>query len=371
MSIRINRTQAERLVRAAAIEADRGPLDPAWSKKVECLSQLCEVGISKTHIAFLGTSMIAKAMRPDVDLFAIKPQHARDNPNAFSARSLCHAVLVPIAADLAFSIGVTGREPLNNQPYFRMTRLGDDTPVHPRGRAAFDYMVELVSELQEIATKEEARASLVAFIAVRRKYQRRYAVPLGESTITAEGLTVAIRTLVQNDSENGRRAQAAVAGLMDAFAGPDRVNSGRINDPSRRHPGDVCVRAADDPDAWEKAFEVRDKPVTISDVQIFGKKCIEMGVREVAVVAIAETQASLDDASLSEWANELGVGVTLFTDWESVVDQALFWARDPKPIVASRAIGFIHGRLIAVEATPAAVSLWVQLTQRPCADQPD
>src|SRR5690606_2457501 len=108
------------------------------------------------HIAFLATAMLAKAVDRRADLFAIKPTHAPGNLNAFSARTLCHSVIVPLAAELGFSIGVTGREPLNNQPYFRMTRLGDDTPVHPGGRAAFDYMVELVRELT--ALKDEALA---------------------------------------------------------------------------------------------------------------------------------------------------------------------------------------------------------------------
>ena len=364
MSIKINKTQAAILLRTAATEADLGQFDSIWFKKVERLSQLCEVGVSKTHIAFLGTAMIAKAMRLDVDLFAIKPLHAKNNPNAFSARTLCHSVLVPLAADLAISIGVTGREPLNNQPYFRMTRLGDDTPVHSGGRAAFDYMVKLIDELQTLSTKEDARAALVAFIAERRRHQPRYTAATGETLITAGTLSSAIRALIQAGSESGRRAQAAVAGLMDAFAGPDRVESGRINDPSRRHPGDVCVRAVDDPDTWEKAFEVRDKPVTASDVKIFANKCIDMGVREAAIVAIADSQASLDDTKLSEWANELGMGMTLFTSWESIVDQTLFWAGEPKSTVARRAVGFIHDRLIAVETTPEAVSLWAQLTHQ-------
>jgi hypothetical protein len=55
----------------------------------------------------------------------IKPNLARANANAYSARTLCHTVLVPLAAELGFNIGVTGREPLDNQPYLRMTRLGE------------------------------------------------------------------------------------------------------------------------------------------------------------------------------------------------------------------------------------------------------
>jgi hypothetical protein len=75
------------------------------------------------------------------------PNLARANANAYSARTLCHTVLVPLAAELGFNIGVTGREPLNNKPYLRMTRLGDDTPVHQGGRAPFLFMLELVEEL--------------------------------------------------------------------------------------------------------------------------------------------------------------------------------------------------------------------------------
>ena len=364
MSIRINKTEATALLRAAAAEAERGDLDEDWFRKVEVLSRLCEEGGSKTHIAFLGTAMIAKAIRLDVDLFAIKPRHAGENRYAYSARTLCHGVLVPVAADLGISVGVTGREPLNNQPYFRMTRLDDGTPVHRRSRAAFDEMVRLVTELEAVSTQEEARAVLAAFVAVRRQYQPRYAMPEGEATIGPEALPAAIHALVRDASEHGRRAQAAVAGLMDAFAGPERVESGRINDPSRRHPGDVCVRAADDPDAWEKAFEVRDKPVALSDVQIFGIKCLDMEVREAAVVVVADGQAALDHERLSDWSAEMGVGMTVFMNWDSIVDQALFWSGDPKPVTALRAVGYIHERLIAVEASPRSVELWAQLTGR-------
>ena len=361
MGLRIDKGRAAFLVRAATAEAKQGRADPAWVEKVEKLSQLCEGGAPKTHIAFLGTAMIAKATHPDADLFAIKPTHARGNPNAFSARTLCHSILVPLAAELGFSIGVTGREPLNNQPYFRMTRLGDGTPIHPRGRAAFDYMVELVEELQALSTEGEAHKALVAFIAERFRHQPRYIPPQGETVITPTGLARAVAALVRNESENGRRAQAVVAGLMDAFAGPKRVESARVNDPSRKHPGDVCVRHIEDPNIWEKALEVRDKPVSVSDIQIFARRCMEMGVREAAIVAVSEFQPPLDTASLADWAADFGIGVTVFPNWESIVDQALFWSAHPKPVTAGRAVKFIHRRLIEVEAKPAAIELWLEL----------
>ena len=360
--MKIDKKLATDILRTEAANAESESVSGSWSERVEQLSQLCEEGVSKTHIAFLGTAILAKSVNHTADLFAIKPSHARDNPNAFSARTLCHGVLVPLSAELGINLGVSGREPLNNQPYFRMTRLDDDTPVHSGGQAAFDYMVSLVHELQNISDEAEAYAALRAFIAVRRKYQPRYVDHEGDRAITSDDLLRAIETLVRDNAEGGKRAQAVVAGLVDVFATPDRVESGRINDPSRKYPGDVCVALHSDPDQWEKAIEVRDKPVAASDVQIFGKKCADMGVREAALVMVSEQQEQLDDAALAAWADGFGIGLTLFYGWVNFVDQVLYWSELPKPVGASRAIGFIHDRLINVEASPDAVALWQSLT---------
>ncbi|EKO39502.1 MAG: SacI restriction endonuclease [Solidesulfovibrio magneticus str. Maddingley MBC34] len=359
--MKIDKASAAALVREEAAKSVGSSLGKEWIKKSEELSRLCEEGVSKTHIAFLGTAMLAKAMNGRADLFAIKPDHAPDNPNAFSARTLCHTVLVPLAAELGFSIGVTGREPLNNQPYFRMTRLDDGTPVHAGGKAAFDYMMSLVRELQNLETEDEAREALCAFIAVRRGYQPRYVTHNGDLSISPEKLTSIIKEFVRQNAEGGKRAQAVVAGLLDVFAGVERVESGRINDPSRKYPGDVCVRSSESPGVWEKAIEVRDKPVAASDVQIFGNKCVAMGVREAALVMVSDRQQLLDVQALAKWADNLGIGLTLFQGWEIFVDQALFWATMPKPEAARLAVGFIHQRLVTVEALPEAIVLWERL----------
>ena len=364
MPIEISRSLAEAILRAEAGKSEKDPHDPAWIERVEHLSLLCmQKGGSKTHIAFLGTAMLAKATDHRVDLFAIKPRHAPSNPGSFSARILCHGVLVPLSAELGFSLGVSGREPLNNQPYFRMTRLDDGTPVHANGKVAFGYMLELIRMLQALPDENEARAALRAFIKVRRFHQPSYAIFDGPTPISPAHLVAAVSAFVLDDSENGRRAQAIVAGMMDVFAGPERVESGRINDPSRRYPGDVCVRSIDNPLVLEKAIEVRDKPVSESDVRIFGRKCTDMGVHEAALVMVAINQPALDGEMLAVWANKIGIGITLFYTWDSFVDQALFWAGKSKPIAAARAVGFIHQRLVAVEASTTAVNLWLSLAQ--------
>lgn len=361
--MKIDRKKAAEVVRTAAASAESSEalLQP-WIEKVEKLSALCKEGTPQTHIAFLGTAILAKSVNTRADLFAIKPKHARGNPNAFSARSLCHSVLVPLSAELGISLGVSGREPLNNQPYFRMTRLDDGTPVHPSGQEAFDYMLVLVRELQDFSDESEARDALAAFIAVRRRYQPRYEDYGADTQITSAQLIDAIGLLVRDNAEGGKRAQAAVAGLVDVFASPARVESGRINDPSRKHPGDVCVASTDEDSAWEKAIEVRDKPVSLADVQIFAKKCADMGVREAAVIMVSAGQQPLDGESLSAWADEsYGIGLTLFFGWEGFVNQVLYWSVLPKPVGATRAVGFIYDRLVNVEASPESVALWQRL----------
>lgn len=359
--MRIDPRLAERVLRDEAALAETGPVDGAWLEKIEKLSELCERADIRTHIAFFGAALIAKSASRRADLFAIKPEHAPDNPNAFSARSLCHGVLVPLAAELDISLGVTGREPLNNQPYFRMVRLDDGTPVRASSRPPFEYMLELVREVDGAETEQEAREALRAFIAVRRRYQPTYADALGDVAISPDALKRAVKALVAENSEGGRRAQAVAAGLFDVFAGPERIESGRINDPSRKYPGDVCVRTAADPDQWEKAVEVRDKPVRAADVQIFGAKCIAMGVREAAVLMASEAQPRLDEAALAAWAAERGLSLTLFHGWDGFIDQVLFWSELPKPAAASAAIEHVRARLVTVEASPAAVESWQRL----------
>ena len=65
---------------------------------------------------------------------------------------------------------------------------------------------------------------------------------------------------------------------------------------------------------------------------------------------------------LSKWAAGFGLGLTLFHDWEEFVDQVLFWSAHSKPVAAMMAAPFIHDRLVAVEASADAVTLWSWLT---------
>src|SRR5690349_11063809 len=134
MPIRLDyRLASDRFRAAHALARSTSDLPAEW------ITRTRKVGIapSKTFTAMLGTALLAKATDPAVDPFALK---ARDIPNAYSARSLCKDVLVPLSVRANVNLGSTGREPLNNQPFFRHERVGPDMKVHTKTQPHLDYL---------------------------------------------------------------------------------------------------------------------------------------------------------------------------------------------------------------------------------------
>jgi hypothetical protein len=116
-------------------------------------------------------------------------------------------------------------------------------------------------------------------------------------------------------------------------------------------------------DAYEKAFEVRDKPVRFSDVALFGRTCVERGVRKAAMVLVSEAQPAIDHEKVWRWSEHLGVSMTIFLGWEAFAEACLFWASPPQPEAAALAVETIRNRLIEVEASRTAVATWDGLTR--------
>ncbi|HEY0629897.1 MAG TPA: restriction endonuclease, SacI family [Sphingomicrobium sp.] len=351
--LRIDKRLARAILFEEGAKAAAGYVDPSWIKPIEALSEAA-VGKAATHVAFLGTAILAKCVEPRVDVFAIK---SRSGPTGYSARTLAKDVLAANAPELDLNLGVTGREPLNNQPYFGNDRLTRNATV--RDPRILNMVCDILDRL-EASTEEQTRQALRAFIDVRRRYGARYSRAVADRIeVSVPDLVEKIEALVGGASEGGKRAQAVVAGLMDVFAGEDRVDSRRVNDPSRSIPADVNVRAVRG--GWERAFEVRDKPVAREDLFHFVRKCLEFEVAEAVMVAIAPNpdMSLVDEAR--RWAAERGVTLTLFSDWPSLVEQALHWAATPSLEAAAAAPARIEQRLIEVEASEDAVETWQAL----------
>jgi hypothetical protein len=352
--LRIDKRLARAILFEEGAKAAAGYVDPSWVKPIEAFSEAA-VGKAATHIAFLGTAILAKCVEPRIDVFAIK---SRSGPTGYSARTIAKDVLAANAPELDINLGVTGREPLNNVTYFRLDRLTRDAPV--RDPQLLGMLCDLIDRL-EASSEEQTRQALRAFIDVRRRYGARYSRAVADQVhLSVHDLIEKIETLVSGASEGGKRAQAVVAGLMDVFAGEDRVDARRVNDPSRSIPADVNVRKASG-SGWERAFEVRDKAVAREDLFHFVRKCLDFEVPEAVMVAIAPNPdlSLLDEAR--RWAAQRGVTLTLFSDCPTLVEQALHWAATPSLEGATRAPARIEQRLIEVEASEEAVELWQSL----------
>ena len=351
-ALRIDRKYAADVLFQEAARAAAGYVDPNWRERISDFSEACERG-TRTHIAFLGTAILAKVCEPSVDVFAIKSEAG---PNAYSARGLCHKVLVPNAPELDVNLGVTGREPINNQPYFRSMRVSHDMPVRSTARPLIDMLCKIL-DLLAAASPEEARQALRAFIVVRREFGLRYSDRQIETMATPDVLIAAIDSFVADASDGGRRAQAVVAGLLDVFATAERVLCNRINDPSRTRPGDVVVV---DGATTERCFEVRDKPVSREDLYHFVTKVAETGGGDAIMVAVSKQQVAVPTDEARHWAHDRGVALTVFSEWEPLVRQILLWAPGASLPLATAAAQAIRKRLEHLEVEPTAVDAWIE-----------
>ncbi|HVL47178.1 MAG TPA: restriction endonuclease, SacI family [Candidatus Thermoplasmatota archaeon] len=370
MSIRIDKERARTLLRTEAAAVTGGsPIDPEWKALIETLSKECE-NSSKTHIAFAGTAVLAKATERRADVYAVKSR--ANTPGAYSARGLCHGVLVPNADELGIDLGRTGREPLNNQPYFQIESVSESELLkktkRTQGSQPIKALVAILKKLDR-ASPDDAMMGLRAFISVRRQYRTEYRT-LAEptSTLTAEQFAASVAEFVENDSEGGRRAQAVVAGLLEAVFPPGAVQAKRVNDPDRHFPGDVGIGGAGNhksdgagKGSVQRVVEVRDKPVTESDLVLFAQKAARAGIRSAMVVAVAQGQDTASVARAVARARDIGVSLVVTTDWSALTTCALFFGRAPPEATIREALRAIGKRLAEIEASLGALEQWEEI----------
>lgn len=360
MVVQINKERALEILLEESEGSESGEVDESWAKAIEEFSEECESS-SKTHIAFLGTAILAKATNIKADAFSVKT--GAGTAGAYSARGLGHGVLVPNAVRLGISLGVDGREPLNNQPYFRIKRATRDVIlplVKENAVAAVEIMCQLLEKVDSVSSGAEARAALRAFIYVRKKYERTYANPVtrgGHASL--KDLAQMIHRLSSEQSEGGKRAQACAFGIMALFAGYERTRSGRINEPDKHMPGDVGVVSLFEASKWERVVEVRDKPVNEGDLLIFCKKAAENGVTKAAMLAVSNRQPRFAIDEAVKWAEEkAGVMLTVFWEWEEFLRQAFFWSSRPEAQVSVAVYQLIRRELFEIKASDKAIKSW-------------
>lgn len=153
--ISLDHDQARSHLQAAITLAESDKSVPEeWEERAEIIGNLQ----AKTYTPFLGTALLAKATDGRIDALAIKME---SGPGGYSARGLCHKVLVPASRENQFSIRNTGPEPLNNQPFFRYDRV--DQVERVKNDDLHERLVPFLKEANKLSP-DEARMALAAFL---------------------------------------------------------------------------------------------------------------------------------------------------------------------------------------------------------------
>jgi SacI restriction endonuclease len=316
MGIKVNAAEARRRLELA-VQIAREPDSPVpldWVERTTTIG----TSPSRTYIAMLGTALLAKATDDRVDTLALK---ASSGDRAYSARSIGHQVLVPAAVRFQFHLGATGREPLNNQPFFRYNRVDEMERVIGRARPALQTLIDSL-RLLDALNRDQALLALAAFLRVRMDVAAQaQRAEIKHVDWAIDDLIAATTRFLEEDPETGRRGQAFVAAVLDLVY--DDVRTSRINDPSRRAPGDV--QALRDGRIILSA-EVRQKPVLDTEILQFAATLNSAGIRRGMVAALAPGQPSLprDDLLRAAWTQS-EVLLTLLCGPSEVLLGALLW----------------------------------------------
>lgn len=358
MSITVDVSRAKAtFLKALALVDSGAALPEEWVKRVRNVGK----SPSRTFVAMLGTALLSRATDPRVDPLVLKAgAEPSEGFESYSARAVATAALAPLAIEHAIDIGSRGREPLNNQPFFRYDRVHVDMVVKSNARPHLRVLVEALERLREL-DDEELLPALAAFLAVRRAAVRRPArrIQVSTSAWSLNEFVDAVSVFVVSWPEDGKRGQALVAAALDlAF---NHVRLGHVNDPGRSIPGDVYALGELE-ESPPLAVEVKQKVATPSDVASWAASLARAGVRRGMYVLLAPGQPEIAALELShQILAERSVVVTIFESATDFLRSAISWSNlDPDSFMGAFAVT-MQTRLQEAGVTPETVDSWTDL----------
>lgn len=324
MSVTINSEQArETFRRAVALVASGRSLPEEWLAWARQVGQ----SRSRTYIAMLGTALLARATDPRVDPLSLKASGpAAAGFESYSARSVATNALAPEAKEHGVDIGTRGREPLNNQPFFRYDHIFPEMVVKENARPSLLTLIQALERLRQLP-EEELLPALAAFIAVNRQSARRPPprIPVNVAHWTVDEFANAVSTFVTDWPEDGKRGQAMVAAALDLTY--PLVKLGHINDPSRRLPGDVHAFPDEEGVLPLLASEVKQKAATRSDVLIWADGLRTAGLTRGHYVLLSPSQPDIDAPGVTyDILCNHNILVTVFGSAREFMLAAISWA---------------------------------------------
>lgn len=354
MGIRIDKEAAKTRLEEAAewAQSDR-PVPQHWVE----LTEVLEGAVQKTYTPALGTALLAKATNRQVDPLSIKDKYSA---NSYSLRTLCHSVLVPAAVRMRFNLRNTGREPLNNQPFFRYDHMSEIDRIQATAQPMLDALRIALSELVG-ASEDEALAALAAFLRVRFRIAETLTQSvLPEVEVPLDRLVEIVETYLAEDVDRPKRTQALAAAAFDLIF--KKVGTRKINDPSRDWPGDV---QAFDESTPIMSAEIRAKAVPKTEVIAFVDSLRRAGISRGFLVVLHPSHSGFDRDDLIGWAwSSQHVVLTIIESVAELLHSVLAWS----DLAAEHALGLFPVRALTrlqeIEVLPGSITRWTDLVTR-------
>lgn len=333
--------QARKLAAAGAIPTD-------WVERVRGLGQG-----ERTYLPVLATALLAKATNPAVDTLALRPAAG---PGGYAARSFAKESLVPLAFEAGVDLGTSGDDPLANQPFFQLTRV-DAPTVRVRSVIRYQELVEALRLANGLDVRRATEA-LAAFVQVRSGSEE-VDFAAGSAAYSIARVVEAARAFVVEDPEDGRRGQAFVAAALDLVF--ESVETGRVNDPSRKRPGDVRVTEGE---RIAFAVEVRQKPVMPTQIRQFAKRLKSDEVGKGAIALLASKQRRIDASRLrADALREYDVQLEIIEGVGEVLRTALQWSHLPLREAIGAFVERMRVRLKELKVRRGTLGTWVRLAR--------
>lgn len=333
-------------------------LTEEWKQRVDRLGELCPYRKSSTFVAALGTAILAKTVKPNVDVYSLLDRDGGER--SYSARSLADNVWAKNRAYLQIDLGANNANPLNNTPFVGRARI--DAIENVRNKEGQEFFYESLDQLEALSDTDSAKAALRGFIA-SRIVTSSTAFNVGDKAgdhLVIQSLSKAIEEFVNTDSEDGRRAQAATAGLLSIAFGTENVEVGHVNDPDRHLPLDITVY--NDPTSKDVRFsvEVKDKKIGGSDILSSVEKVIPFNIPNVLYIAIGRNQAEREFEIESKMARDLGCKVVFFFTWVELCNMCFSVTTVDGPSALGESYRQIGTKLVELGVSQEGVNQWAQ-----------
>lgn len=282
-----------------------------WTRRLDGTKQ-------RTFTPAYGSALLAKATEPKVDTLAVKRGSGH---RGYAAPSIGEVFFdgVKVAG-----IDAKCKSPqfLNNQPFFSSERIGHAWMPTCRDKAALDILVAALEEADFFDAAGATRA-LATFLHVRRELTPvAPTAPLPAGTRALGEMAKIIDGFISADTEGGRRGQAFVMAALSLVH--PHVTSRKVNDPSRKIPGDVVVWSDGENDTAVLVAEVKQRLVHAGTLLAFGEEVAEKGLGAAMYVALAPNQEAIELSS--EVQERFGVALTLFTTVEDLLRSTIVWS---------------------------------------------